>query len=131
MTVALGRHGAPAPRDDSTEDLSLGERIALACELSRMAYPSRKRPARRPAPSLPADFRDLLGLFESEGVEFLLVGGLALAVHAEPRATKDMDLWVRASPENARRLATALAVEDRVLEVRATKRQRASRTVSS
>ena len=70
--------------------------------------PSRKRPARRPAPSLPADFHDLLGLFESEGVEFLLVGGLALAVHAEPRATKDMDLWVRASPENARRLFTAL-----------------------
>ena len=38
----------------------------------------------------------------------MLVGGLALADHAEPRATKDMDLWVRASPENARRLFAAL-----------------------
>ena len=50
--------------------------------------PSKKRSRTLAEPKLPDDFRALLGLFESEGVEFLLVGGLALAVHAEPRATK-------------------------------------------
>ncbi len=70
--------------------------------------PSKKRSRGRPAPRLPQDFRDMLGLLDSCGVEFLLVGGLALAVHAEPRATKDMDLWVHPTPENARRLFKAL-----------------------
>ncbi|MBS2022211.1 MAG: hypothetical protein JST92_07355 [Deltaproteobacteria bacterium] len=50
----------------------------------------------------------MLGLLDSFGVEFLVVGGLALAVHAEPRSTKDLDLWVRATPDNAERLFAAL-----------------------
>ena len=58
---------------------------------------------------LPQDFRDMLGLLDSCGVEFLLVGGLALAAYAEPRATKDMDLWLRSSADNARKLFAALA----------------------
>ena len=71
--------------------------------------PSRKRPPKPPEPSLPQDFRDMLGLLDSCGVEFLLVGGLALAAHAEPRATKDMDLWIHATPQNAQRLFEALS----------------------
>jgi hypothetical protein len=39
-----------------------------------------------------------------EKVEYLLVGGYAVGFHGYPRATKDMDIWVAISPENAERL---------------------------
>ena len=55
------------------------------------------------------DFRDILSAFLAESVEFLLVGAYALAVHGVPRATGDIDLWVRPSAENARRAWNALA----------------------
>jgi hypothetical protein len=58
---------------------------------------------------LPPDFRDLLSAFADEGVEYLLVGGYAVAFHAEPRATKDMDLWIAGSSENVERVFRALA----------------------
>ena len=54
------------------------------------------------------DFRDLLSAFIDAHVEFLIVGGYALAVHRLPRATKDLDLWVRPSAENAPRVLRAL-----------------------
>jgi len=50
------------------------------------------------------DFRDILSEFCAAGVEFLLVGANALAAHGLPRATGDIDLWVRPSPENAERV---------------------------
>ncbi|MGQ0656728.1 MAG: hypothetical protein ACT4NU_01320 [Chromatiales bacterium] len=51
----------------------------------------------------------MLSIFNSGGVEYLIVGAYALAAHGIPRATGDIDLWVRASPENARRVWNALA----------------------
>ncbi len=54
------------------------------------------------------DFRDMLSAFIEQGVEFLVVGGYALAAHGLPRATKDLDLWVRPSAENAARVLHAL-----------------------
>lgn len=54
------------------------------------------------------DFRDILSEFCDAQVEFLLVGAYALAAHGLPRATGDIDLWVRPSPENAVRVMTAL-----------------------
>ncbi|MGH7288780.1 MAG: nucleotidyl transferase AbiEii/AbiGii toxin family protein [Myxococcota bacterium] len=54
------------------------------------------------------DFRDMLFALSGEGVEYLLVGAYALAVHGMPRATGDMDLWVRPSTENAARALAAL-----------------------
>jgi hypothetical protein len=54
------------------------------------------------------DFRDLLSAFIDANVEFLVVGGYAMAVHRLPRATKDLDLWVRPSADNARRVLHAL-----------------------
>jgi len=54
------------------------------------------------------DFRDLLSALCAEGVEYLLVGAHAVAIYAEPRYTKDMDLWVRPSVENAHRVFRAL-----------------------
>ncbi len=59
--------------------------------------------------SLPADFFDLLEAFLFEGVEFLLVGSFALAAHGVSRATGDMDVWVRPTPENAAVVFRALA----------------------
>ncbi len=54
------------------------------------------------------DFRDMLSALNEEGAEYLLVGAYALAVHGLPRATGDMDLWVRATPENALCVLAAL-----------------------
>lgn len=56
------------------------------------------------------DFRDLLSAFIDGSVEFLVVGGYAMAAHRLPRATKDLDLWVRPSAANAPRVLRALDV---------------------
>ena len=56
-----------------------------------------------------SDFRDLFAALNAAGVRYLLVGGYALAFHAEPRFTKDLDVWVEPLPENAARVMKALA----------------------
>lgn len=58
---------------------------------------------------LPDDFRDLLLELADVGAEFVLVGGHAVAFHGHPRATKDMDVLIRASSSNAARVYRALA----------------------
>ena len=58
---------------------------------------------------IPNDFTELLGLFNANRVEYLLVGGYALAHHGAPRYTGDMDLFIHATPENAERVLAALA----------------------
>ena len=54
------------------------------------------------------DFRDMLSSLSEEEVEFLLVGAYAMAVHGLPRATGDLDVWVRPTPDNARRIVKAI-----------------------
>lgn len=54
------------------------------------------------------DFKDLLHEFNAHRVEYLVVGAHALAAHSHVRATKDMDVWIRPSPDNARRVVDAL-----------------------
>jgi hypothetical protein len=54
------------------------------------------------------DYSDLLRSFNDAGVRYLLVGGYAYAYHAEPRYTKDLDVWVEPSSENAERVWRAL-----------------------
>lgn len=56
------------------------------------------------------DFKDLLSALNAEGAEFIVVGAHAVMFFTEPRYTKDLDVWVRHSPENARRVRRALAV---------------------
>ena len=58
---------------------------------------------------LPEDFRDLLIELHDAGAEFVVLGGHAVAYHGHPRATKDMDVLVRANRENATRVYRALA----------------------
>jgi len=54
------------------------------------------------------DFRDILSAFCEEKVEFMLVGAYALAAHGLPRATGDIDLWIKRSKENAELVRNAL-----------------------
>ena len=47
------------------------------------------------------DFIEMLSALSAAGVQFLVVGAHALAVHGVPRATGDLGLWVRPTPDNA------------------------------
>lgn len=55
------------------------------------------------------DYKEMLQCLSEEDVKFLLVGAYALAVHGFPRATKDIDFFVWATPQNAANLIRALA----------------------
>lgn len=57
---------------------------------------------------LDKDLRELLALFRSKGVEFLVVGGHAVAFHGRPRLTEDLGLFVRPDVENGERIVLAL-----------------------
>jgi len=48
-----------------------------------------------------SDFSDLLRLFNANGVRYLVIGGYAVIQYAEPRYTKDLDLWISADKDNA------------------------------
>jgi predicted nucleotidyltransferase len=54
------------------------------------------------------DLREFVGLLLSQGVEFLVVGGHAVAFHGYPRLTEDVDLFIRPSLENGTRIVKAL-----------------------
>ncbi|HUM00734.1 MAG TPA: hypothetical protein VL084_00485 [Thermoanaerobaculia bacterium] len=54
------------------------------------------------------DFVEMLSELSASGADFLVVGAHALAAHGHPRATGDLDVWVRADPENAPRVLEAL-----------------------
>lgn len=58
--------------------------------------------------SLPNDFKEFLKLLNDKGVEYLLIGGYAVAYYGYPRATNDIDVWIAIHPENAERVVTAL-----------------------
>ena len=54
------------------------------------------------------DFRELLALFNARKVEYMIVGGYALAFHGAPRFTGDLDILVKPELINARRILEAL-----------------------
>lgn len=54
------------------------------------------------------DFRELLKTFNEHAVKYLIVGGYAVMKYSEPRFTKDLDIWIEASPENAENVFQAL-----------------------
>lgn len=58
--------------------------------------------------SLPPDWREFFVELLTREVRFVVVGGLAIAAHAEPRFTEDLDVFVQASQANAKRLRAAL-----------------------
>ena len=59
--------------------------------------------------TLPEDLKQLLLALNANGVEYLVVGGYAVGVHAEPRATKDLDLFIRSDVRNSEAVHRALA----------------------
>ncbi len=54
------------------------------------------------------DFKELLKTFNEHEVKYLIVGGYAVMKYSEPRFTKDLDIWVEPSPENATKVFHAL-----------------------
>ena len=55
------------------------------------------------------DFRELLSAFNAHDVKYLVVGAYAVSLHAQPRATKDIDILVKTGASNAAALFAALA----------------------
>jgi hypothetical protein len=58
--------------------------------------------------NLPNDFKEFLKLLHDHNVEYLLIGGYAVAYHGYPRATGDLDIWLNNSPQNAEKAVAAL-----------------------
>lgn len=54
------------------------------------------------------DFKELLSVLNAHRVKYLVVGGYAVSLHAEPRATKDLDVLIGPSAENSKALFGAL-----------------------
>jgi hypothetical protein len=55
------------------------------------------------------DFKELLGLFNVHRVDYLIVGGYALAFHGAPRFTGDLDIFVKPDLANAQKILKALS----------------------
>ena len=54
------------------------------------------------------DFEDFIRLLNSHSVEYMIVGGYALAFHGKPRHTGDLDIWIKVSDTNAAKLLVVL-----------------------
>jgi hypothetical protein len=55
------------------------------------------------------DFKEFIASLNANNVRYLIVGGYALALHGHPRYTKDLDVWVELSENNARGILQALS----------------------
>jgi len=56
------------------------------------------------------DYKEILSILQNNNVEFLLVGAYALAIHGFPRATGDIDIFVKPDNDNAEKLYRALKI---------------------
>ena len=54
------------------------------------------------------DFREFIQSLNGNHVRYLVIGGYAVALHGYPRYTKDIDIWIEMSPDNAARMVKAL-----------------------
>ncbi len=59
---------------------------------------------------LSQDFKEFISALNARDVQYLVIGGYAVAFHGFPRYTKDIDLWIGPAPENITRLI--LAIDD-------------------
>lgn len=100
--------------------MSSGSRVSKKAK-SSMTKTAKRPPRKKGSPSSSAsaksgsatltlneDWSQFLRALISSGTRFLLIGGHAVAVHAEPRFTEDLDVFVEPTPSNAKRLRTAL-----------------------
>jgi hypothetical protein len=58
--------------------------------------------------TLAQDFEDFVKLLNKHQVDYMVVGGYALAFHGKPRHTGDLDIWINSSEANAEKLVTAI-----------------------
>ncbi|MCE7059830.1 DUF6036 family nucleotidyltransferase [Dyadobacter sp. CY343] len=58
---------------------------------------------------LEPDFEDFIALLNKHEVEYLVVGGYAMAFHGRPRYTGDLDIWINVSESNAQKMLVVLA----------------------
>lgn len=54
------------------------------------------------------DFKEFIQSLNNNNVRYLIIGGYAVALHGYPRYTKDIDIWVELSPDNAKKIMHAL-----------------------
>jgi len=54
------------------------------------------------------DFREFIAALNENNIRYLVVGGYAVGFHGYPRYTKDLDVWIETSTENAQNLVKAL-----------------------
>jgi len=57
---------------------------------------------------LPPDFKEFFQLLNSKEVDYLVIGGYAVAYHGYPRATGDIDIWIAINPQNAKKAIEAI-----------------------
>ncbi len=55
------------------------------------------------------DQREILAAFNAHGVKYLVIGGHAVSIHANPRGTKHLDLFIKTREENSKAVYAALA----------------------
>jgi predicted nucleotidyltransferase len=55
------------------------------------------------------DFQDFIQALNEKGVQYLLIGGYSVILHGYSRTTGDMDIWVKPTPQNYRKLVLAFA----------------------
>jgi hypothetical protein len=107
MAVWLRRCASFAEESDADRDywshFAPDERVALIADLRREW--STMNGTNDP-PS--GDFTDFLKALAQHDVKALIIGAFAVAFHAKPRFTKDLDIFVEATPENAERLLQAI-----------------------
>ena len=58
---------------------------------------------------LSQDFKEFVELLNKNEVEYLIVGGYAVGIHGYPRYTGDLDIWINATRQNARKMVVVLA----------------------
>ena len=54
------------------------------------------------------DFKEFIQLLNNNQVNYLVIGGYAVAIHGHPRYTKDIDIWIEISEENSQKIIAAL-----------------------
>ena len=88
------------------QSLSVGERLSAVWDISAAAY-AFACDFKGLHAKMPEGLKELLRAFNDHGVKYLIVGGYAFGVQAEPRATKDLALFIRSDEENSKAAAVA------------------------
>src|SRR5277367_6675957 len=96
---------------------AIGRTVQVTSELPQ--YQKLLRPlmnSKTGAPLMYPDFKELLSKLNEHKAKYLIIGGYAVGFHAEPRATKDIDILIGTDAKNAKAVFAALVSFDAPLE---------------